>query len=222
MLPSKIGSILALALPFALTACGVRPPVVPTVTSDASAGRPSLTIYSSADPSTFLPGGIEEYGYDDSRTSIPGFGVVREARKVPLVAGRNRVELTRIAKGIDPTTVTFRSLTDMAGTAVLEQNLEFDLVGPRKMLQRFLGRDVVLTIAGKNEESTDLPCTLLSLPDENIQDPAYVVRAGGANGPITVPAGGAGTSNPPAGSRWSRRFQADPQLACAGDQAWAA
>ena len=50
-------------------------------------------------------------------------------------AGRNDVRFTDVAGLIDPTTVSFESLTDPTGTRVVEQNFQFDLVSTDKLLQ---------------------------------------------------------------------------------------
>jgi hypothetical protein len=63
-----------------------------------------------------------------------------------------------VAKRIDPTTVSFASLTDPDGTRVVEQNYQFDLVSQQKLLERYVGAtisvdqqrgDHVETITGK-------------------------------------------------------------------------
>ncbi len=48
--------------------------------------------------------------------------------RLPLDKGRNPVRFVDVAGRIDPTKVTFESLTDPADTIVLEQNFQFDLI----------------------------------------------------------------------------------------------
>ena len=55
--------------------------------------------------------------------------LVSENRTIPLTSGLNEVVYTDVAAQIDPTSVSFKSLTDPEGTTVLEQNFEYDLVG---------------------------------------------------------------------------------------------
>src|SRR5207249_4358489 len=45
---------------------------------------------------------------------------------------------------IDPTTVSFASLTDPAGTRVVEQNYQFDLVSQQKLIERYIGQNVTV------------------------------------------------------------------------------
>ncbi len=65
---------------------------------------------------------------------------------------------------IDPTTVTFASLTDPA-TRVLEQNFQFDLVSTDKLLQRYIDRPVTAEQNNGNGGSSTVTGTLLSSAD---------------------------------------------------------
>ena len=104
----------------------------------------ALTIYSTADPATFDPHAYAQQGYLYGSNKLPGFGVVREIRKIDLAAGDNTIKFTDVASGIDPTTVAFRSLTAPDSTTVLEQNYEYDLVNPDKLLQKYVGHTVII------------------------------------------------------------------------------
>ena len=106
--------------------------------------RFSLTVYSTADPATFDPQGFLQLRQQNPWQPIPGYGVVREIRKLPLAKGENQVKFTDVAAGIDPTTVAFKSLTAPDSTSVLEQNYEFDLVNPDKLLEKYLGTNVII------------------------------------------------------------------------------
>ena len=67
---------------------------------------------------------------------------MRLDRDLQIPRGRGTIQFTDVAALIDPTTVQFRSLTDPAGTKVLEQNFQFDLVSPEKLLSRYVDRQV--------------------------------------------------------------------------------
>lgn len=111
----------------------------------------SLTVYSTADPATFSPQDLLQdqlSGQSAYTYYAPGFGVVREIRRMKLGAGVNRLEFADVAAGIDPTTVSFRSLAGPNAAAVLEQNFEYDVTSADKLIQKYLGRDVVLTVIG--------------------------------------------------------------------------
>ena len=49
-----------------------------------------------------------------------------------------------IAATVNPATVHFRSLTEPSRVNVLEQNYEYDLLEPDKLLRKYVGRDVTL------------------------------------------------------------------------------
>lgn len=71
-----------------------------------------------------------------------GYAVVRHERELALINGHNELRFADVAAQIDPTTVAFSSLTDPAGTRVIEQNFQFDLVSQDKLLQRFIDREI--------------------------------------------------------------------------------
>ncbi len=116
-------------------------------------GATALTVYSTAAPGGLPPDVYRseqlaiqqqrEY-YGPRETSFPGYAVVRQDRAIPLTEGRSSVRFTDVAARIDPTTVTFESLTDPAGTRVLEQNYQFDLVGAAKLMEKYIDREIVV------------------------------------------------------------------------------
>jgi len=111
----------------------------------------ALTLYSSAGPGAVSP---DAYRHGGRGQAIPGYAVVRHERELPLARGRNTVRFTDVAALIDPTTVTFESLTDAAGTSVVEQNFQFDLVNTEKLLQRYIDRAInVDQVRGTGVES---------------------------------------------------------------------
>ncbi len=90
--------------------------------------------------------------------------LVSETRAVPLEIGLNEVVYSDVAAQIDPTSVSFRSLTDPDGTAVLEQNFEYDLVGSAKLLQKYI--DQVITV--QTQDSQTYSGVLLNATDNVI------------------------------------------------------
>ena len=107
----------------------------------ADEGTHAITIYSTATPGPISP---DQYRNGGNSNSLPGYAIVRHEREIALNAGRNPVRFTDVAALIDPTTVSFSSLTDPAGTRVMEQNFQFDLVSPEKLLTRFIDRDIAV------------------------------------------------------------------------------
>jgi hypothetical protein len=90
--------------------------------------------------------------------------LVSETRSVPLETGLNEVVYSDVAALIDPTSVSFRSLTDPEGTEVLEQNFEYDLVGSFKLLQKYIDQVIVV----QTQDSQTYTGTLLSAVDNVI------------------------------------------------------
>ncbi len=124
----------------------------------------SLTVYSSADPAGFNPQQFiaqqRQGGNPWAIWQVPGFGVVKEVRSIPIEQGKHSLRFTDVAAFIDPTSVSFVDLTDPT-TSVLEQNFEFDLVSPEKLLERYIDREItVVRTVGDREER--ISGTLLS------------------------------------------------------------
>jgi hypothetical protein len=70
--------------------------------------------------------------------------LVRDVRRVTLPAGVTDLRLLDIAATVNPATVHVRSLTEPSHLAVLEQNYQFDLLNPERLLRKYIGRDVTL------------------------------------------------------------------------------
>jgi hypothetical protein len=83
--------------------------------------------------------------------------LVRDVRDVALPAGTFQLKFMDIAASVNPATVHFRSLTDPAALSVLEQNYEYDLLDPEKLLSKYVGRDLMV-----NWGPTQVKATLLA------------------------------------------------------------
>jgi hypothetical protein len=70
--------------------------------------------------------------------------LVRDVRDLQLPTGNFDLKFMDIAATVNPATVHFRSLTEPSRVSVLEQNYEYDLLEPDKLLRKFVGRDVTL------------------------------------------------------------------------------
>jgi hypothetical protein len=126
---------------------------------------PAVTIYSSADPAGFDPQQFIEQqrqGYNPFfANQVPGFAVVKETRKATLVAGVSDLKFTDVAQFIDPTTVSIVDLTD-AATSVMEQNFQFDLASPTKILDRYVDREIGFVVEKDGAVVKQWKGTLLS------------------------------------------------------------
>jgi hypothetical protein len=69
------------------------------------------------------------------------FGLVREMRTLDLPSGTVSLEYADVASGIQPETVHIRPIGGR-GLEVLEQNYQYDLLSPQKLLEKYVGRMV--------------------------------------------------------------------------------
>lgn len=90
------------------------------------------------------------------------FGLVREIRSISIPVGRVEMRFMDVASRIDPTSVSFKSLTDPAGLNILEQNYEFGLITPEKLMEKYLGKSVTLVERIKGGEEVMMEAKLLS------------------------------------------------------------
>ncbi len=70
------------------------------------------------------------------------FGLVREVRSLPVGVGNLELEYRDVASAIQTETVHIRPLG--TGFRVLEQNYQYDLLNPQKLLEKYVGRTVTL------------------------------------------------------------------------------
>ena len=84
-----------------------------------------------------------------------GTALIQDRRTFTFAEGLNVIDFTDVASGINPTSVTFVSLTDPQGTVVLEQNYVYDLVNSAALLQRYIDQRItVITTDGTQYEGT--------------------------------------------------------------------
>lgn len=81
--------------------------------------------------------------------------LVRDVRQLNLPEGVFDIRFMDIAASVNPATVHFRSLTEPERLGVLEQNYEYDLLDPQKLLQKYVGREVTLMRARQKNGSTE-------------------------------------------------------------------
>jgi len=85
----------------------------------------------------------------DNRTSVAvtvyndGRGLVREERNIDLTAGVNEVRFMDVAQQIQAPTVRVAPI-EGAPFTVLEQNYEYDLLSPAKLLDKYVGQTITL------------------------------------------------------------------------------
>ena len=80
--------------------------------------------------------------------------LIRDLRQLSLPSGNFRLKFMDIAATVNPATVHFRSLTDPEKLGVLEQNYEYDLLEPAKLLHKYVGKEVTLVRSYQENNST--------------------------------------------------------------------
>ena len=81
--------------------------------------------------------------------------LVRDVRNLDLPRGTFNLNFMDIAATVNPATVLFRSLSEPSRVNVLEQNYEFDLLEPDKLLRKYVGRDVTLVRSRQVDGTTE-------------------------------------------------------------------
>jgi hypothetical protein len=98
---------------------------------------------------------------DQGEVSVTAYnsniGLVRERRQIRLKTGVTALKFTDVAAQIMPQTVHIKSLTSPAALDVLEQNYEYDLLTPQKLLDKFVGQEIKVL-----KDGVEVPITILS------------------------------------------------------------
>ena len=70
--------------------------------------------------------------------------LIKDTRKIRLDTGINKLAFRDVSGRIRPETALLRSLTQPSGLSISEQNFDFDLLTPQKLLQKYVGKNVRL------------------------------------------------------------------------------
>ncbi|HSG76623.1 MAG TPA: DUF4139 domain-containing protein [Burkholderiales bacterium] len=68
--------------------------------------------------------------------------LIKDVRKIALDSGPNRLALREVSAQMRPETALLRSLSHAGALRLIEQNFDFDLLTPAKLLEKYVGRDV--------------------------------------------------------------------------------
>lgn len=151
--PRLIPTLTALAVAAAVAAVAI-PDTTPAVEAQTPAAAPQLS--SGAGDQVDLA--LTVYN--------GGLALVRDVRNVQLPAGELHLRFEDIAATVNAATVHLRSLSHPGLLPVLEQNYEYDLLDPQKLLQKYVGREVTLvrtTVENGASKTTEVKATLLAL-----------------------------------------------------------
>jgi len=107
---------------------------------------------------------------ENDRTSVAvtvynvNLALVRETRTLSIPhAGASRIRFMDVPSSINPRTVHLKSLTSPGGLSVLEQNYEFDLISPAKLMEKYVGREVELIEQADDLTTRTVTAKLLSV-----------------------------------------------------------
>ncbi|MGE5301030.1 MAG: DUF4139 domain-containing protein [Acidobacteriota bacterium] len=102
-------------------------------------------------------------------------GLVKDRRNIKLLRGRGDLRFMDVASQIIPASVYIRSLAEAKGLRVLEQNYEYDLLSPQKLLDKYVGKEVKLYQKNPYTEREEVvTATLLS----NNEGPVFRIGDG--------------------------------------------
>jgi len=108
--------------------------------------------------------------------------LVRDRRALDLPTGEFLLRFGDVAEQIKPETVSLRSIAQEGSLAVLEQNYEYDLISPQKLMEKYVGKTVKLR---DFSEDVDMPlyvdAELLSVnqgPIYKVDDEIYLGHPG--------------------------------------------
>jgi hypothetical protein len=68
--------------------------------------------------------------------------LIKDTRRIQLQSGENRLALREVSGRMRPETASLRSLTHPGTLSLIEQNFDFDLLTPAKLLEKYVGREV--------------------------------------------------------------------------------
>lgn len=90
--------------------------------------------------------------------------MIKDRRRITLQAGMNTLALQEVSGALRPETALLRSVSHDRQLTVIEQNFDFDLLTPKKLLEKYVGRQVgvVRTHPTTGEETVEM-ATVLSV-----------------------------------------------------------
>ena len=121
---------------------------------------------------------------DDPKLSVTiyndGQALVQDVRSLDIAAGRSRIELKDVSNQIAPATVSLTA----PDIGIVEQNFDFDLLTPAKMMEKAVGKQVriVRTNPGNGQQVTETATVLSANQGVVLQigDRVEVLRDDGA------------------------------------------
>jgi hypothetical protein len=114
-------------------------------------------------------------------------GLVKDVRSIELKNGIQNLWFESVAGQIDATSVHIRSVDSPSALRVLEQNFEYDLISPEKLMEKYIGQMVELvTMQGDKEETVQ--ARLIGTQGGNVYELADGKIAVNPPGRVVLPA----------------------------------
>jgi hypothetical protein len=141
------------------------------------------------------PGEIQTTQKDQKALAVTIYNsdlaLVKDQRTVKLPKGDVRLAFQEVSAQIKPETALLRSLTEPKGFWVAEQNFDFDLLTPEKLLDKYVGRQVTVVRAQPNPDNAGVKevretATVLSTNNGVVLQYADRIETG-INGRIVYP-----------------------------------
>lgn len=79
-----------------------------------------------------------------------GLALIKETRQVNLPSGLAKFQMKGTAQYLDGTSLHLKDLTD-SETVVLEQNYQYDLVSSEKLMEKYLDKEIEVTLGGAGD-----------------------------------------------------------------------
>ena len=84
-----------------------------------------------------------------------GLGLVKDRRSINLNRGDSVLQLMDVASQVIPSSVSVESVTEKGAFSVLEQNYEYDLLSPTKLLEKYIGKTIIVRYRNPNTDRED-------------------------------------------------------------------
>ncbi|MBX9685277.1 MAG: hypothetical protein K2X27_01170 [Candidatus Obscuribacterales bacterium] len=98
------------------------------------------------------------------------FGLIRDIRNIKMQEGINQVRFEDVAGRIDPTSVSFQSLTAPNAVVVREQNYQYDLMDQNTILSKSIGKQLKFRQYLNSGNVAEISGTLLNAPQSMVYD----------------------------------------------------
>ncbi len=99
----------------------------------------AITVYSTAQA-----GSISPQQFQNPNSRVPGYAIIKQDRVIKIKKGLFELKFDDVTSQIDPTTVSFSTPNHPGMATVLDQNYQFDIVSTQKLLEKYVGQEVIV------------------------------------------------------------------------------